>query len=355
MQWFVDEYCHHNSYDKLFALMIAENRCIYCSPIQPVEVPYSREHVIPEAFGSFHNNLVLNEGVCKNCNQHFGNTIDLLFSRGSAEGLLRFDYQLKSPQETHKILKNRVSHSLERDDRFDGLKMEFGGQDGRLVVFLVPQVGFPKIDGSKYVYLSENELNDLSTPLPEGIDKDRGFLLFNSEATEERLNHALKKRGIVFNNTIEEDQLPLQTGEEVDVKITAIVDEMILRCIAKISFNYLTKSAGIDFVVTSQFDPIRNYIRHGHRPNYEIVRPTDTPIPIFNSLGVSQKVGHIITVDWPSNSERILGQVSLFNFSTYEIILSSRYSGIWRPVRSGHLFNLRDRKILRLSKALRWY
>ena len=46
--------------------------CIYCTQSQ---CKYTREHVIPEAFGVFKNNFVLHDLVCEKCNSYFGETI----------------------------------------------------------------------------------------------------------------------------------------------------------------------------------------------------------------------------------------------------------------------------------------
>src|SRR4030066_177798 len=66
--------------------------CIYCkeSKLKEKEL-WNREHVIPEAFGKFKNNFVLHYTVCKECNQKFGDEIDLILSRESYEGkILRY-------------------------------------------------------------------------------------------------------------------------------------------------------------------------------------------------------------------------------------------------------------------------
>jgi hypothetical protein len=62
--------------------------CIYCLEKQPDD-QFNREHVIPEAFGKFEGNLVL-ECVCEACNTYFANTIDLKLARDSIEGIDRF-------------------------------------------------------------------------------------------------------------------------------------------------------------------------------------------------------------------------------------------------------------------------
>ena len=62
-------------------------RCIYC---KQVDVQFNREHVIPEAFGTFGADTMILEGqVCKPCNSTLGGRLDLVLARDSWESRLR--------------------------------------------------------------------------------------------------------------------------------------------------------------------------------------------------------------------------------------------------------------------------
>jgi hypothetical protein len=322
-------------------------RCIYCSPDRPAKAPFTRDHVIPEAFGKFRDNLVLNEGVCRECNQFFGDNLELLLGRGSAEGVLRLDYQIKPPESAGKLKKDRVRFSLlSTEDNLDGLILEYGEENGEIVVLLVRQVGFPRRNGSGWIYVTESELNDLSKPLPKEIDTDGLVrLVFDSDETKNRLIQVLANRNINCPETIEEHVVPIQKGQEVWVKVQATIDNMVLRCVAKMALNYLAKTAGIDFVVKEDLDPIRSYIRYGTNPGYEIVRVSQHPILTYDNAVLHQTKGHLITVDWSLDKRHIIGQVSLFNFATYHVMLSRNHSGVWRPIKSGHHFNIKSGKV----------
>lgn len=71
--------------------------CIYCLRELP-KSKFNREHVIPEAFGKFKDNFVLHNTVCEDCNQHFGDNLDLILGRGSFEALQRIEEEIKSPE-----------------------------------------------------------------------------------------------------------------------------------------------------------------------------------------------------------------------------------------------------------------
>lgn len=325
---------------------MSERRCIYCSPNRPAETPYNREHVIPEAFGRFRNNLVLNEGVCRDCNDFFGRTIDRFLGRGSAEAVRRLDYRLKPPEEAHEILRDRVRFALSADNQFDELIVDYGNENGELVILLVPQVGFPKRDGSGWVYIAESDLKDTLRPLPKEIDtQSTNILVFNSEPMKQRLIRLLADRGIKYQEITEESMLPTQTGEQALVEVRAVLDDMILRCIAKIAFNYLAKIMGIDFVTKQEFDSIRTYVRYGKGPGYDVVRVEREPILAHDSVRLCQTSGHLVTVGWSADGRNLIGQVSLFNFTAYRIILLRSFSGIWRPIRRGHHFDIESLEV----------
>jgi hypothetical protein len=329
-----------------------EQRCVYCSPLQPASERYTDEHVIPEAFGKFKNNLVLNQGVCDGCNQFFANNLDLILGRGSVEAIRRLDFRIKPPDEADDILRNRISYTLSTGDQFDGLKVELGSEQGELVILLLPQVGFQRINGNGYVYLTERELADVSKPLPKDIDtKSQVYLVYNTDEIEQRFEQLLRARNIKPQETTKVIDLPIQRGQEVTVAVKAKLDDMIFRTISKIAFNYLVKIQGIDFAVKSNFDPIRRYIRYGEKTGYTIVDANRKPILEYDQVRYRQTNGHIITLSWSKDGRHLIGQVSLFNFVTYNVILARNYSGVLMPIRSGHLFSIETMEVQPLLGA----
>ena len=306
---------------------------------------------MPEAFGKFQNNLVLNEGVCCECNQFFGDYLELWFGRGSVESILRLNYGIKPLEDIGKLHKDRVRVSLITEDDYNGLILEYQNVDNELVVTLIPQVGFPRRDRPGLVFIAESELTDLSRPLPDEIDATGPniLLIFDSEQVMQRLVHILASRNI-RDPEISVEKLPLISGQRVNAVVKSTVDNVILRCIAKIAFNYLARIAGIDFVVKKDFDPIRSYIRYGTNPSYRIVQISRQPILAYDNPAKRQTNGHLITMGWSPDSRNIVGQVSLFNQVTYCVTLSMNFSGLWRAdIRRGHHFDLNTRKVEPLS------
>lgn len=69
-------------------------RCIYCQQDRSEDGFTKIEHAIPQSFGRFQNNFALRNLVCDDCNQYFGNHLELFLGRDSYEGHLRFRHRL---------------------------------------------------------------------------------------------------------------------------------------------------------------------------------------------------------------------------------------------------------------------
>lgn len=106
--------------------------CIYCRTVGPESV-FSTEHVIPKAFGTFGTDtLVLNNCVTSDCNQFFGDTLEVIVSRGSLEAIERFKGGLKPLVEIADVRLDRIACRLAADDPFKGAKLVFVPTDRRL-------------------------------------------------------------------------------------------------------------------------------------------------------------------------------------------------------------------------------
>src|SRR3981189_3520844 len=72
------------------------HECIYC--LRRLDAhEFNREHVLSEAFGAFLQAPVLHYSVCRECNQFFGDQLEMRFARGAFEGMLRYRTGLRPP------------------------------------------------------------------------------------------------------------------------------------------------------------------------------------------------------------------------------------------------------------------
>ena len=69
-------------------------RCIYCLETRPVGF-FDREHVIPQAFGTFDSATPVLDCVCKECNGGLGRELDEKVARDSLEAIDRVSAGLK--------------------------------------------------------------------------------------------------------------------------------------------------------------------------------------------------------------------------------------------------------------------
>ena len=120
------------------------------------------------------------------------------------------------------------------------------------------------------------------------------------------------------------------------------IDRIIYRGICKIVFNYLTYIQGKEFVLSSNFDEIRNFIRYD-KGNYNDFFFVNQPHILANDRKLSkfnakETCGHLVVLGW--NGMTLQGRISLFNLNTYMVRLCTNYAGIWMPIKSGHHFDV---------------
>lgn len=320
-------------------------RCIYCLEDRPHGAFIKAEHVIPQSMGVFENNLTLHDIVCDDCNQYLGDTIELVLGRGSYEALLRVRYGVQPSTKLRKLQHTRVRLTLPRDDEWHGLVIELVPEGTGHAFVPVPQVGLRTSDEEPYSFVVEEDLQRESSALPPGPYSERGILIVsNSAEVQARLIALLENRGIHFKER-DDGPVPGQPSELALTEITVRMDRTLMRCAAKIAFNYLAHREGRDFVLQQSFDTVRDFIRHGAGTTYPLVVADDQPILADDFIDRRQTNGHLLTISWAADGRSIVGQVSLFNHTRYCVSLARRYSGIWRPLRHGHHFSIETRKV----------
>jgi len=310
---------------------------------------------MPQAFGTFEQSFVLNDCVCSDCNKYFGDTLELRLSRDSMEAVLRLRYGIKSASEAKDLPYKKIELKVGQPGAWFGttavLETDSTGQGIEPVP--VPQVAFKWKGESEWVWFLEKEMD--STRLARYKDA-RGRVeirIFGpSEDDRKRLIEKLREFDIKF---VEQGKLeePITTDGSVGIQIAAQVDATIFRAVAKIAFNYVAYIHGASFVLRSDFDDLRSYIRYGtHSALTQFVRPFNTPILADDHIHLRQTNGHLITFDWNHLQTGLVAQVSMFNTTTYHVLFCSDYSGIWHnDMRTGHHFDLTSRIISPLISA----
>jgi hypothetical protein len=322
--------------------------CVYCLRNVPIS-GFNTEHVILQALGSFENNLTLNQLVCRECNQFFGDNLDRIFARDSFEAYDRIKQGLKRAAEIADLPQERLTFTVAQEGEWNGLRLRLVAPDGLDAVELVPQVGLPKKGQLGWIFLTEAELADPDRSFPAEVDtKGQIRVIAPSAEVQQRLVDLLARKGVLFTEQ-RALSLPGPAIGEIEIYVNTKVDPIVKRCVAKMVFNYLAYVTSREFVLLPSFDAIRAYIRRGESPGYLLVAADDRPILRKDSRTQRQTAGNLVTVNWTGDRRHVVGQFSPFNRVTYRVSLARDFSGLWRPIRSGHHFDLGTRTVTLLA------
>jgi HNH endonuclease len=174
-----------------------DQRCIYR---RESRVEFNRDHVIPEAFGRFMNNFVVT-CVCTDCNQFFGDELELAPGRNSRESIMRLHHGLNAPAGAAKLRYDRVKLTVSQPGPWRGAQiiLAVDGTGTKLDTKPVPQVALRKKDEENWTWLPEADLT-----LPSVLDPYRNpqsviQVVGPSQDDVDRLTAKLKEMGIEFN------------------------------------------------------------------------------------------------------------------------------------------------------------
>lgn len=124
-------------------------QCIYCLEEKGSHNFKKIEHVIPKSFGAFKNNFVLKETVCDECNQYFGDNLEIDLARDTYEGsITRYDHGIKKPSEFKSMgKKSRIKVRVKEGPLKGSYEYPvYVPQKGKICLEPLPQVGFLRAD-----------------------------------------------------------------------------------------------------------------------------------------------------------------------------------------------------------------
>jgi hypothetical protein len=309
--------------------------------------------VIPQAFGRFSpGNLILHDQVCGDCNGYFGRHLELFLARDSLEGLQRLRHKMYPKDSLKKPRRVQIKIA---EGKWKGVIVAASpsGQYGQIGLERPIQAGFFNQTTQEYDYFLPEDV-----PKQEELEK-RGYdtkgkmvwLLAEEKSELEPLMELLKSKGIDLSP---KDRLLKEkdSGTDVLVFTEITIDSTIFRALAKIAFNYLVFVAGREFVLSRDFNEIRDFIRNGRRDRREFFVVNSAPILYEDQkYGIQTTQGHLMTVGWQGAD--LICKISLFNFKTYIVRLCHNFSGIWRPIRSGHHFDIETKTVSELFAAIK--
>ena len=331
-------------------------KCIYCLQDKPLNEYKKREHVIPQCFGRFSpDNLVLHKCVCDECNQYFGDELELFLGRDSYESMERQLHGI----EPKKVMKNkkRVKSKI-KDGIWNGVILEDTKADKPGEIGIEPslQAGFYNKLLNGYVYYVPKDIPSSEQLEKDGYDLKKTIWMFGDDSEIPILIEILKNKGIdisIQNDFI--NQTPPEGSVLVESEVT--IDKTISRALSKIAFNYLAYVTGGEVALRDEFNGIRWFIRYGEGDPREYFSVNASPIlhddQITKYFKSKSTQGHLINIDWRKSN--IVSKVSPFNSNTYAVLLCTNYEGLWFPIKSGHHFDTKTKivsKLLAISKEI---
>ncbi len=324
--------------------------CIYCLEDKTQSSFTKVEHVVPQSFGRFENNLTLHVTVCDGCNKYCGDNLEIALGRDTHEGGLRFEYGLRQQSEFKSLGKKTRLTVRIHEGEFKGsyAYREYSENQGGIVVKPVPQVGFRKAVDSEIDYYLLADIPPKQYFDQNGYDLDEpGSVRIIPSTDVESIKLALIEKGFTFK--AHKDVDPDHSEHDWLCKVEGTIDDTILRAVAKIGFNYFSYWQGREFMLKGDFDPTRRFIRYGVKPQYALIKIRQEPILGDEPVEGKRRSGHLITVDWADDKRSVVAQVSLFNWLTYSICLARNFSGERRVIRKGHFFDPYNQQILELG------
>lgn len=157
--------------------------CIYCQEDKPQE-SFSKEHVLPRSFGKFKNDFTLVGMVCGQCNQFFGDHLELFLGRDTFEGLSRVDVGIQKPEDFKSAGKRARTIIRVEEGFFRGAYAyrDYSPEQGKVTLLPVPQVGLLKNDQQYEFYTFDNlpRKNELD-PVRFLLNEKRSYLILGPD------------------------------------------------------------------------------------------------------------------------------------------------------------------------------
>jgi hypothetical protein len=292
-------------------------------------------------FGRFEpDNPVLND-VCGVCNNDFSK-LEQALGRDTPEALQRIVHGLKPFSAASELENRRATYFVDRPGPWYGARVILAGDHEMYPVFL-PQAAFQLAEEAPWEWILEEQIT-AEAMRPYIGKRYRVKLTGDSEIEVECVRKKLESVGVTF---AEVHPLEVPPGDDGKLRlgIQAVIDDIVLRAITKIGFNYLAYIAGAAFVLDQDFDAVRQYIRAGAPGKWSPVSLRRHQFLLRDAAQLKQNVRHSLELAWSEDGTSPVAQVTFFSGNTYHVTFTWNYHGIWRPLRIGHHFDLQTRQI----------
>lgn len=302
--------------------------------------------------GLFENTMTLVDLVCGDCNQFFSKKIELHFGRDSIFGIFYRGYVgllndtdfSRSIKHSRKRLETILYHPT-----YAFLHVNINLHDtNAFQAQIADQFSIlNSTKGNRINYRAEklphrSYLDSIGLP----IQSDRFLFLGSIEEDDKKtikLNEILKQNDIKLTlgqTKHQPDKLP----SDGPLQFASVIDDAIIRTVAKIAFNYLAYFFEPNFILVEHFDEIRNYIRYGLKTDHNLVMMEYHEVrEHLHNLQKEMFGQHKIAL--LQDNSKIIATITLFNRTTFKITLTTSYQ-FWRTdLNRSNTFHILSKKI----------
>ena len=324
--------------------------CIYCKAEKPAHL-FNKDHVLPRCLGTFINAPTLT-CVCKECNQAFGDDLELALGRDSYEALLRFQHKLKPLQEVVELRNRNLTATLNVDGPCRGARIAFGADERGVVIDLVDQAGIPfKRAGTMFLTLAELRLLQTSIK-PHVVPGGKVSFIYKTVHSLRQVVEELERLGMTFTNLDSHNTFDIPHLEHSNVDIFYREGRRIHRALCKIALNYAAYQMGAPFVLSSDFDQIRAFVSSGSQPRFRsLFLSVDEPRNISDGPDTASE-HHVVSLDWDGSPSQIAVTIELFGGRQYKLVLTDNYHGLFRTdLAHADFFDLKERTVREMARS----
>lgn len=296
---------------------------------------------MPQAFGTFEQNLTLINTVCQACNDFFACELEPWLSRDSIEGFDRYRYGDKEPNSFKSMGARSTSKMQIMEGPYAGAWGYAAPGKKRLAAHPFPQVGFAKAKDSDYEWFLLDDLPTLEELKAKGYAGE--VLLRTCETDQETAQRRLKDKGIEY-----------ELRSSFDASVQGIwLDEVFRperqhkRALAKVAVNYVAKQFGAELVRGASFDAIRGFVMHGSEPEFAYYALDEEPLIKGDKQDDLRLKIHAIVVQPLPDGIRAI--VTLYNRFRHGFRLTTRPPQGFES--RGHLFDIGNRVILEMAPS----
>ncbi len=316
-------------------IVLPTRKCIYCL-LEKKSNAFNREHVIPQLMGHFENGMTIGS-VCSECNSYFGNHVDPVLAEDSYEAILRASSGIKPPTVVDVLRWERINLTIPGDGWWGGARLKLAWRDEKMMVDLLPQIGFRRKSTNKYDFYTYSELGQIED-WHDLSEKNFKIMSMTEEHEIQLKNFCKEKFGSDIPFKSQSEPIPAENAE-IEVEMMSRIDDLIRRAICKIAFNYLAKILGPsnhEILLHSRFDALRSFVRSNKQFDRNLIS-----VKIGNQysiLKMAPKIGvraHLIVLEH-SEDNALHCRFSPYDHFHYDITLAQCDEKILEP--AGHVF-----------------